>query len=160
MTNPLLAFPRSRMPQTGLIRAYLDTLTHQIQALPVAGILALIDLLDEVRIQGGKVLLCGNGGSGATASHWANDLSKGAAGPDRPRLRALAVTDAMPLLTALANDIHYDQVFAEQVHTWAEPGDVVIALSGSGNSPNILQAVAEARRRGAITVGLTGSGPG
>jgi len=160
MLNPQVSIPVTPLPQAALVAGYLDAVARQAAALPVPAILALVALLDEVCLQGRKILLCGNGGSGATASHWANDLSKGAAGPARPRLRVLALTDGMPLLTALANDLAYEQIFAEQVLTWAEPGDVLIAISGSGNSPNVLRAVACARQRGAHTVGLTGCGGG
>jgi D-sedoheptulose 7-phosphate isomerase len=156
MLNPHVPLPDPDAAETALVLGYLDAIARQAAVLPIAAILALVEVLDVARRHGRKVLLCGNGGSGATASHWANDLSKGAAGPLRPRLRALALADGVPLLTALANDLTYEQVFAEQVLTWAEPGDVLIAISGSGNSPNILRAVACGRQRGAYTVGLLG----
>ncbi|MER3404974.1 MAG: phosphoheptose isomerase, partial [Chloroflexota bacterium] len=76
--------------------------------------------------------------------------------PGRPRVRALALTDNVPLLTAWANDSAYSDVFAEQLENLVEPGDVVVAISGSGNSPNVLKAVELARARGAATIGWTG----
>ena len=158
MSSPAWAPPAAA--QAPLVAAYADAIARQAAALPVPAILALVEQLDRVRREGRKVLLCGNGGSGATASHWANDLSKGASGPGRPRLRAWALTDGMPLVTALANDMHYAQIFAEQVRTWAEPGDLVIAISGSGNSPNVLEAARAARACGACAAGLIGRGGG
>ncbi len=158
MTELLATQRPDDLPQ--VVRGYLDDVAWLVKLLPVPAILALVDLLDTARMAGRTVLLCGNGGSGATAAHWANDLSKGAAGPCRPRLRALSLTDSMPILTALANDIQYEQVFAEQVQTWAGPGDVVICISGSGNSPNVLRAAESARCRGATPVGLIGFGGG
>jgi D-sedoheptulose 7-phosphate isomerase len=139
---------------------YLSTVAHLIARLPVAEVAALIDMLDQARCAGRTILICGNGGSSATASHWATDLTKNTAGPGRPRLRALALADSTSLVTAVANDSHYERVFAEQVLTWAEPGDVVIGISGSGNSPNVLHAMDCARQMGAQTVGLIGSGGG
>lgn len=143
-----------------LVQSYLGEVARITQGLPADEIRLLVDLLDDTRLAGRKVLLCGNGGSGATASHWANDLNKGATGPCRPRMRAMAITDSMPLLTALANDQAYADIFAEQVQSWADPEDVVICISGSGNSPNVLQAARAARQLGAVTVGIVGYGGG
>ena len=143
-----------------MVQGYLNDVAKLLPLLPVEQIASLANLIDQTRIKGSKVILCGNGGSSATASHWANDLSKGASGPARPRVRALALTDCTPLVTALANDTHYDWIFAEQITTWAEHGDVVIAISGSGNSANVLRAVECARQKGAATVGLIGFGGG
>jgi D-sedoheptulose 7-phosphate isomerase len=150
--------PAAQAPR--VITAYLDEITRLVACLPVDAIAALVELLDSACLAGRKVLLCGNGGSSATASHWANDLSKGVLGPQRPRLRALALTDSMPLLTAVANDMDYARIFAEQLLIWAERGDVVVGISGSGNSPNVLQAIACARDLGVRTVGLSGFGGG
>jgi D-sedoheptulose 7-phosphate isomerase len=155
---------RTRQPQTAdgdqLVAAYLGEVARITQELPTTQIRELVEVLDRTRLAGRKVLLCGNGGSGATASHWANDLNKGASGPCRPRMRAMAITDSMPLLTALANDLAYTEVFAEQVQSWGEPDDVLICISGSGNSPNVIQATHAARQRGMGTVGILGFGGG
>ncbi len=110
----------------------------------------------RARAQGRMIFIIGNGGSAATASHMANDLNKGASIPGQPRFRALALTDNVPLITAWANDTRYDNIFVEQMANFFEPGDLLLAISGSGNSPNILTAVEWARRAGAVTVGLTG----
>jgi len=117
-------------------------------------------LLLRARAEGRTIFILGNGGSAATASHLANDLNKGAAVAGRPRFRALALTDNVPLITAWANDTHYGNVFVEQLANFFEPGDVVVAISGSGNSPNVLAAVTWAARRGAVTIGFTGGDGG
>ena len=98
----------------------------------------------------------GNGGSASTASHFACDLGKGTVVNGRKRLRVLSLNDNMAIITALSNDLNYDAVFKEQLINLVAPGDVVIAITASGNSPNILKAVEYARKRGAITVALTG----
>jgi D-sedoheptulose 7-phosphate isomerase len=106
------------------------------------------------------VAVIGNGGSAATASHIVCDLGKTILGSDvEPacrRFRVMAMTDNTPLLTAWANDVDYDSVFAEQVRCWVRPGDLVIAISGSGNSVNICRALQTSREIGATTIGFLG----
>jgi D-sedoheptulose 7-phosphate isomerase len=102
-----------------------------------------------------QIFILGNGGSAATASHMANDLNKLVV-PGQARWRALSLTDNVPLLTAWANDVAYDQVFAEQLRNLCRPGDLVIAVSCSGNSANVLEGLRAAREMGATTAGLTG----
>jgi len=106
---------------------------------------------------GGKVLLFGNGGSAADAQHIAAELA-GRFRLNRPALPALALTTNTSALTAIANDYSYAQVFVRQVEALAQPGDVVIGISTSGNSSNVLEGLRAARERGAVTVGLTGTG--
>ena len=133
---------------------------------PVLGDLAAVDfrqveaILLRAREEGRTVFIIGNGGSAATASHMANDLNKGAAVAGQRRFRALALTDNVPLITAWANDTQYEQIFVEQMANFFHPGDVLIAISGSGNSPNIIAALEWARREGAVTIGLTGGNGG
>jgi len=103
-----------------------------------------------------SVYLFGNGAGAALASHFACDLAKGTIVGDHRRLRAVALTDNVPLLTAWANDSHYDEVFAEQVRNLAQAGDLALAISASGNSPNVLRGLEVARAAGAKTIGLTG----
>ena len=102
------------------------------------------------------IFLVGNGGSAATASHFANDLSKGTYVEGKPRFRAIALTDNVPLITAWGNDSGYEDVFVGQLAALMDPGDVVLAISASGNSPNVLRAVEHARCEGGITIGWTG----
>lgn len=133
---------------------------------PVLADLAGVDfrqveaILLHAREEGRNVFIIGNGGSAATASHMANDLNKGAAVAGQRRFRALALTDNVPLITAWANDTRYEQIFVEQMANFIRPGDVLIAISGSGNSPNVIAALEWARGEGAVTIGLTGGSGG
>lgn len=138
------------------IGVYITELTHCLQALSVRTVDRIAGILARARADGRTVFLLGNGGSAATASHMACDFAKTAIRPDMRRLRAVALTDNVPLLTAWANDAHYRNVFAEQIENLICRGDVVIAISGSGRSANVLEAVRRARQAGAVTVGLTG----
>jgi D-sedoheptulose 7-phosphate isomerase len=102
------------------------------------------------------VFVFGNGGSAALASHFACDLGKGTVNGSAKRFKVMALTDNVPLMTAWANDSHYENVFSEQLANFAAPRDVVFAISGSGNSPNILKALQVANEAGLTTIGLTG----
>ena len=108
--------------------------------------------------QGRQVFVIGNGGSAANASHFAQDLAKGTlASPNQiKRLRAHSLTDNLPFMSALANDEGYEAVFVQQLRTYGNKGDVLISISGSGNSPNILSAVRYANEQGMHSVGITG----
>lgn len=138
------------------IYRYVQEIKHTLDHLPWQTIEETIALLQEARLNDRQVFIMGNGGSAATASHFACDLGKGTLMPGRPRFRVIALTDNMPLFSALANDFGYDRVFVEQLASLVQPGDVVIGISGSGNSPNVLNAILFARQVGATTVGLTG----
>lgn len=138
------------------IEDYFDGIHRALEALPREALLQIIAQIEAAARDGHMIFLCGNGGSAATASHFACDLSKGARRPGAPMIRAIALTDNVPLLTAWANDTEYRHVFAEQLRPLVRPGDLVIAISGSGNSPNVLEAVRVAREAGAFTIGLTG----
>jgi D-sedoheptulose 7-phosphate isomerase len=113
--------------------------------------------LQQARAEGKTVFIFGNGGSAATASHFAVDVIKGTLDADRVRFRIICLNDNMPTLTALANDVGYEYVFSEPLASLARAGDVAIAISGSGNSPNILRAMRTARERGMIAIGLSGA---
>lgn len=127
-----------------------------VEALPREEIRRVVLALRETGERNGQVFLLGNGGSAATASHMACDLGRIPATPGGRPLRALALTDNVATITAWANDVSYEEVFARQLLCLVQPGDLVIALSGSGNSPNVLRAVAVAKAAGARTVGFTG----
>ena len=103
-----------------------------------------------------QIFVLGNGGSAATASHMANDLNKLTITPGKPRFKVIALTDNVPLMTAWGNDSSYEEIFAEQLINFIRPGDVVVAISASGNSPNVLRAVQVARQHDAVTIALTG----
>lgn len=113
-------------------------------------------ILSRARDRGAMIYLAGNGGSAATASHWANDLGKGAKAAGQTPIRVISLTDNTSWVTALANDEGYDRVFAGQIENFARPGDVLVVLSASGNSPNLLRAVELARARQVITIGFLG----
>jgi len=138
------------------ILQYISDLDAILEKLPVEDIDRVVSLLEKTRESGSQVFIIGNGGSAATASHFACDLSKGTISEGKQRIKAFALTDNVHLLTAWANDTSYDMVFAEQIHNYVEAGDVVIAISGSGNSPNVLNGIEAAREKGAATVGLIG----
>ena len=135
-----------------------------LENLPLEAIRRAVDILEQAYQTDHTVFLFGNGGSAALASHLATDLGKGthSPGPESlqgvKRLRVLSLTDNVPLLTAWGNDTGYDNVFAGQMENFIQAGDVALGISGSGNSPNVLRALELARRVGATTIGLTGSG--
>jgi D-sedoheptulose 7-phosphate isomerase len=115
-----------------------------------------IAVLERARDEDRNVFICGNGGSAATANHFACDLAKGTARNHVKRFRVMSLSEQIPTITAYANDISYDAVFAEQLKNFAREGDVLIALSGSGNSENVIRAVEYANSAGCITIGLSG----
>ncbi len=116
----------------------------------------IVRVLATARRSGKRVYTCGNGGSASTASHMASDLNKGSNRPDAPRFRAVALTDNIPAMLAWANDSSYEDVFVEQLKNHVEAGDVVIGISGSGNSKNVLNAIEYANMADAVTIGLSG----
>lgn len=123
-------------------------------------LIPIIALLTKLRDSGGTVFAAGNGGSAATASHFATDLAKLGSTDAKNLFRALALCDNVPMLTALGNDDGYEAVFAEQLRRFARPGDVLMAFSTSGNSPNVVKAVEFARSAGMTTAALTGEAGG
>lgn len=138
------------------LQTYAGELQKTLLNLPWSAIGEVVDALFAAWIERRTVFIMGNGGSAATALHMAADLSKNTAVPGYPRLRAVSFNDNMALFSALGNDASYDQVFREQVLTYVDADDVVIAISASGNSPNVLNAVTAARELGATTIGFSG----
>lgn len=136
-------------------RVYTQSALESVQETEIT---ALIDLLFDAYQRRSMVFVIGNGGSAANASHFAQDLAKGTApsADHAQRLRALSLTDNLAFFSALGNDEGYDQVFVQQLRTFASPGDMLVAISGSGNSPNVLRAVEYANAEGIATVGVTG----
>lgn len=139
-----------------IVGAYLREIQILLDNLNRDVIEQVISVLQSARLAGRQVFIIGNGGSAATASHLACDLAKNARLAGWPPFRVLALTDNVPLLTAYANDEGYDQVFAQQLANFVQADDVVLAISTSGNSPNILRAVELAARCGALGVAWTG----
>ena len=119
-----------------------------------------IDILIQARDEDRRIFVCGNGGSASTASHFACDMVKGASYNRSKRFRIMALTDSLPTLTAYSNDVHYECVFVEQLKNFAQPGDVVMAISGSGNSPNVLRAIEYGNSINCRTIALTGRNGG
>ena len=119
-----------------------------------------IDILIRARDEGRHIFVCGNGGSASTASHFVCDMVKGASFNRSKRFRIMALTDSLPTITAYSNDVSYECVFVEQLKNFAEPGDVVMAISGSGNSPNVLRAVEYGNSIGCRTIALSGRNGG
>ena len=138
------------------VRAYLDELRSVLSNLDTAEIWDVITVLLRAYRDRASIFVLGNGGSASTASHFACDLGKNVPGPSGRRFKVVALTDNISVITAWANDTNFDRVFAEQLENLVEAGDVVVAISGSGNSPNVLRAAELARDRGATTVGFTG----
>jgi D-sedoheptulose 7-phosphate isomerase len=124
-----------------------------------APIAAAVDTMFAALANGNKILACGNGGSAADAQHFAAELI-GRFERERPGLPALALTTDASVLTAVANDYAYDQVFAKQVRALGQPGDVLLAITTSGDSANVLAAIEEAHEREMIVIALTGKGGG
>lgn len=135
---------------------YKKDLLDAIDKIDTGKVNQIIDWFREARDESRTIFVCGNGGSASTASHFACDMVKGASYKRDKRFRIMALTDSLPTLTAYSNDVTYDIVFAEQLKNFAKPGDVVMAISGSGNSPNVLRAIEYANSIGCKTVGLTG----
>lgn len=137
-------------------RGYLDELAGTFASFPHEAFARLLDLLRAARRDRRAIYLMGNGGSAATASHWVCDLLKGCSSPAHPRFRISCLNDNVPTLLAYANDLSYEHVFVEQLKNFVAADDVVIGISGSGNSPNVLRAIELGNERGAATVGLSG----
>lgn len=136
--------------------SYFECLSISIAKMPFREIENITEILVDAYESQRTVYLFGNGGSAALASHFACDLAKGTVHGSGRRFHAIALTDSVPLITAWANDSRYEDIFAEQLTNFVRPHDVAFAISGSGNSPNVLKAVRVARQAGATTVGLTG----
>jgi D-sedoheptulose 7-phosphate isomerase len=135
---------------------YLERLGDSLREIHTEDVSELGDILYRAYHSSSSVFVVGNGGSASTASHMAADLAKNTIGPHMRRFRVLSLNDNMSLLTALANDNGYENVFREQLVNLIRPGDVLIAISASGNSPNVLRAIEYASSRNAQTVGLLG----
>jgi D-sedoheptulose 7-phosphate isomerase len=145
------------MSEKGYVQNYLNDLAGVIQKLEPAPLERAIDCLRNARDQGKTIFSCGNGGSASIASEMVVDINKGASYGKEKRFRMIGLSDSIATITAYANDVDYESVFVEQLKNWAAPGDVLVAISGSGNSPNVLRAVEYANQVGCITIGCTTS---
>jgi len=141
-------------------KEYLSGLKGVLDRLPLKPIDEIIRAIERARDEGRQIFVIGNGGSAATASHMMNDLCKGTLGHKGdapwPRLRVIALTDNVSLMTAWANDTDFNHIFSEPLKNLAQRGDVLVAISASGNSPNIIAAVEAAKQIGVTVLGLAG----
>jgi len=135
---------------------YKTQLLAAIDTIDLPRVNEIIEIFKQARTAGRHIFVCGNGGSASTASHFACDIVKGASFNRAERFRIMALTDQLPTLTAYANDVSYDAVFVEQLRNFAEPNDVFMGISGSGNSPNVIRAMEYANSIGCKTIALTG----
>jgi D-sedoheptulose 7-phosphate isomerase len=139
------------------INTYFTEVEHMLRAISLLDLQKVLALLEEAYCRGHRIFIMGNGGSAATASHFALDLAKNTIVPGAVRLKAVSLTDHVPLITAWSNDTAYEHIFTEQLANMIEPSDVVIGISTSGNSPNVINALRMAKEAGAYTIGLLGA---
>jgi D-sedoheptulose 7-phosphate isomerase len=144
----------------GFPEQYRAELFRAIETIDLGKVEQAIEIFSQARDEGRHIFVCGNGGSAATASHFACDMVKGASFNRDRRFRIMALNDSLPTITAYSNDVHYECVFVEQLKNFAQPGDVVMAISGSGNSPNVLRVMEFANSIGCRTIALTGRNGG
>lgn len=135
---------------------YRGKLLAALEGIDLEVVQQFVGLLGVTRDAGGTIFTCGNGGSAATASHFATDLGKGASYGQPTRFKVIALTDSISTITAYANDVSYDIVFSEQLINHARANDVLVCISGSGDSPNVIKATQTANDLGLTTVGMTG----
>ena len=138
------------------LAAYFAELKALLDAMPLERIESIGAALYSAYRHDKQVFVVGNGGSASTASHMACDLSKNTLAGNRPRFRVMSLTDNVALMSALANDVGYEHVFKEQLVNLIRTGDVLIVLSGSGSSPNVLEAMRYARERSATVIAFLG----
>lgn len=138
------------------IESYVSDLKATLDTLDAAAIQQAIDVLHQARLDGRQVFILGNGGSASTATHMVCDLAKNTRQPGWPHYKVIGLSDNMAIFSAYGNDDGYENVFALQLANLVRPDDVVVAISTSGNSPNVLRAVEVAAEHGAYTIGFTG----
>src|SRR6202140_5079429 len=136
---------------------YFAELEQMMRAISLPDLKKVLGILEEGYHNGHRIFVMGNGGSAATASHFALDLAKNTIMQRAPRVKAISLTDHVPLITAWSNDTAYEHIFAEQLANMIEPGDVAIGISGSGNSPNVINALHMAKQFHASTISLLGA---
>ena len=155
--NPIAGRMITKQDTQSWIRHYLARQCEVFATLPADAIGKLIELIRNAGANGRNIFIIGNGGNAANASHFATDLGKGASDQAPHRFRIFSLTDNVPWLTALGNDYAYEDVFVRQLMNYAQAGDVLIASSVSGDSPNLVKAVQWASAQGLETVALVGA---
>lgn len=138
------------------IRNYITELQNTMEYLPETLIVEVIEILHAARLNQRQIFIMGNGGSASTASHFVCDLAKNTRKEGWPDYRVIGLSDNMAVFSAFANDEGYENVFAQQLASFVQSGDIVIAISTSGNSPNVIKAVELANQAGARTIGMSG----
>lgn len=147
----------SSAPQVKQIASrHLQELAFLLGQIDLEAIERVFQRLRIARDEGATVYIAGNGGSAATATHWANDLGKATKRSGRAPIRAMCLGDNVSWLTALANDEGYERAFSGQLENFVRPDDVLVVISASGNSPNLVRAVELARKQGVTTMGFLG----
>ncbi|MHB9071369.1 MAG: D-sedoheptulose-7-phosphate isomerase [Sedimentisphaerales bacterium] len=149
------------------ISDYMDSLSNALKQLDKEQLAKVVEVLLKAQQQGKKILTMGNGGHGNTAAHMINDLAKHTTSSDskdavvtEKRFRTMCLNDSVSFVTGIGNDMGYDYIFSEQVKNWCDASDVVIGISGSGNSENVLKAFEVAKSLGATTICFSGKGGG
>jgi len=144
----------------GFISEYFEELNKILARIPEKDIEDITNVIYNAYTNNRTIFIFGNGGSASTASHFACDLGKGTLSrvydPSEKRFRVVSLTDSVPTMTAYANDLSFEDIFVQQLRNLVHKGDVVIAVTGSGNSKNVIKAVKYARDCGAVTIGLLG----
>jgi D-sedoheptulose 7-phosphate isomerase len=143
-----------------IVNAYIDELKSILDDLSEQVIEQVLEVLHDARLDNRQVFILGNGGSASTASHFVCDLGKNTRVHGVSNFRVMGLTDNMALFSALANDEGYENVFAQQLGNYLQPEDIVIGISTSGNSPNVVNAIQYANSLGATTIGFTGFSSG
>ena len=139
-----------------IVESYLPAFEQLLRLIDQDAIERIVESLSTARENGAMIYVAGNGGSAAIASHWVNDLGKATKRSGSPPIRVMSLNDNVSWLTALANDEGYERVFSGQLENFAKPGDVLVVISSSGNSVNLIRAVELARTRGLVSIGLLG----
>jgi D-sedoheptulose 7-phosphate isomerase len=145
-----------KFPVQPIVSEYVAALNALAETSFMNSMNRVLHVLNSARDHGATIYIAGNGGSASTASHWVNDLGKATKSNDRAPIRVMSLSDNVSWLTALANDEGYDRVFSGQLENFAKPGDVLVLISASGNSPNLLRAAELAKARSVSTVALLG----
>ncbi len=139
-----------------MITEYIDGLCNLLKSMDVERIDAFLKAIRKTREEGKQIILFGNGGAAASASHMTSDFNKGLSYGKEKRYRAICLNDNIAIMLAYANDVGYDDIFVEQLKNFLNPGDVVIGISGSGNSENVLRAIDYANKNGGFTMCICG----
>ena len=138
------------------ISNYFEREKRVLDSIDKASLSEVMNILEQARLDGRQIFIMGNGGSAATASHYCCDFNKGISIHKEKRYRMICLNDNVPTMMAYANDMSYDDVFVGPLKNFMQEGDIVIGISGSGNSENVIRAIQYANEKGGITVGITG----